>query len=77
MKDLLLCVLALFTLASFYLFYQSINALENINDRLDRSSVEYQFVVTDTLMTVYDHNRVVGTVRIEGELENLIIADNQ
>ena len=77
MKDLLVAVLALFTLAAFYLFYQSINALENINDRLDRNSVEYQFVVTDTLMTVYDHNRVVGTVRIEGELENLIIADNQ
>ena len=49
---------------------------KGIDDRLNRMAVEYQFVVTDSTMTVYDGSRVVGDVRIEGELNDLINADN-
>lgn len=77
MKDLVVSLLAIMALASLYLSYQSVNTLESINERIDRMSVEYQFVVTDTMMTVYDRNRVVGTVKLEGQLDSLIIADNQ
>lgn len=49
---------------------------KGIDDRLTRMDVEYQFIVTDTTMTVYDNSRVVGSVPIEGHLNNLINADN-
>jgi hypothetical protein len=57
--------------------YKSISALQSVSARLDRANVEYQFVVTDSTITVWDHNRPVGTVRLEGQLDSLIIADNQ
>jgi hypothetical protein len=57
--------------------YKSISALQSVSARLDRTNVEYQFVVTDSTITVWDHNRPVGTVRLEGQLDSLIIADNQ
>jgi len=38
---------------------------------------EYQFVVNDSMITVYDNNRIVGTVKIEGQLDSLIMLDNQ
>ena len=49
---------------------------KGIDDRLKSVAVEYQFVVTDSTLTVYDGGWVVGDVRIEGELNNLINADN-
>jgi hypothetical protein len=44
---------------------------------MDRANVEYQFVVTDSTITVWDDNRWVGTVKLEGQLDSLIISDNQ
>jgi hypothetical protein len=42
---------------------------------------EYLFVVTDDSITVYDRQmdceRIVGTVKLEGQLDSLITADNQ
>jgi hypothetical protein len=38
---------------------------------------EYQFVVTDDSVTVYDVNRIVGTIKLEGQLDSLITLDNQ
>lgn len=46
-------------------------------DRYGRADVEYQFVVTDDSLTVFDKDRVVGTVKLEGQLDSLIINDNQ
>lgn len=57
--------------------YKSISTLQAVSARLDRANVEYQFVVTDSTITVWDHNRPVGTVKLEGQLDSLIIADNQ
>lgn len=38
---------------------------------------EYQFIVTDDSVTVYDSNRIVGTIKLEGQLDSLITLDNQ
>ena len=73
---LLLVTGFLFSLC-LYLSYRSIKTMESINNRVDRANVEYQFVITDSLITVYDANRVVGTVKIEGQLDSLITADNE
>jgi len=40
-------------------------------------STEYQFIVTDDSATVYNHGRVVGTIKLDGTLDSLIILDNQ
>lgn len=37
---------------------------------------EYQMNVTDDSITIYDGNRVVGTVKIQGQLDSLITLDN-
>ena len=49
---------------------------KGIDDRLNRMAVEYQFIVTDSAMTVYGGGRVVGSVNMEGQLSDLINADN-
>lgn len=51
--------------------------MRKTNERIDRANVEYQFVVTDHTITVFDRNRIVGTVELEGQLDSLIAADNQ
>jgi hypothetical protein len=38
---------------------------------------EYQFIVTDDSVTVYDYERIVGTIKLEGQLDSLITLDNQ
>jgi hypothetical protein len=42
---------------------------------------EYLFTVTDDSLTVYDRTmdceRIVGTVKLEGQLDSLITLDNQ
>ena len=40
-------------------------------------SPEYQFTVTDDSITVTDFGRPVGTVKIEGQLKQLIDKDNE
>jgi hypothetical protein len=70
-------IISILLLTSIYLSFRSINTLESINARIDRDDVEYQFVVTDSTITVWDDNRFVGTVKLQGELDSLIIADNE
>lgn len=82
MKLIILSFISGTLFASFlFVFLNQVNSgypptAKGIDDRLNRMAVEYQFVVTDSTMTVYDGSRVVGDVRIEGELNNLINADN-
>ena len=38
---------------------------------------EYQFTITGDSMSVYNFNRHVGTVKVEGQLEQLLIKDNE
>lgn len=43
---------------------------------LEQNSAEYQFVVTDDSITITDFGRKVGTVKLEGQLKELINKDN-
>lgn len=56
---------------------QNLNKVEERIERLNRMSVEYQIVVIDSVISVYDNNRFVGDIQLEGELESLINNDNQ
>jgi hypothetical protein len=44
---------------------------------LSRKGVEYQFIVTDDSATIYDGPRTIGTIKLTGELSNLINEDNE
>ena len=59
------------------IMFKFYTVLDGINGRVDRHNVEYQFVLTDCYMTVYDGNRIVGTIEIEQKLDSLIMADNE
>ena len=43
----------------------------------EQSACEYQFIVTDDSVTVFDSDRTVGTIKLEGQLDSLITLDNQ
>lgn len=43
----------------------------------ETNSAEYQFTITEDSISVYDFDRHVGTVKIEGQLEQLLIKDNE
>lgn len=73
----MLLLTGIFFSVCMYLSFKSVQTLQALNNRLDRANVEYQFVVTDSMITVYDANRVVGTVKLEGQLDSLITSDNQ
>lgn len=73
----LLCLIGVISLCSLYVSSRAVDTLDAINSRINRAKTEYQFVVTDTVMTVWDNNRLVGEVKIEGQLDSLIIADNE
>ena len=82
MKNNLSCIISLsitglIALCSLYLSFRGVETLDSINNRMDRSNVEYQFVVTDSKITVWDDNRWVGTVELQGQLDSLITFDNQ
>lgn len=37
---------------------------------------EYQFYVTDDSVDVFDYGRHVGTIKLDGSLDSLIVSDN-
>lgn len=78
MKQLLTISLAILLTVSLYFSYQSLQTIQALNNRINRANAEYQFVISDSAqITVFDHNRYVGTVKLEGQLDSLIVADNQ
>lgn len=77
LKDILMLV---FVTLSIYVGTVALIALIEINklrSRIDRQPVEYQFVVTDSMMTVFNGDQVVGTVKIQGQLDSLLVDYNQ
>ena len=68
---------SIIALVSIYLSCKGVDTLERINNRINRANVEYQFVVTDSTITVWDKNRYVGEVKLDGQLDSLIVADNE
>jgi hypothetical protein len=53
------------------------NMIKNVNERIDRSKYEYQLIVEDDSVKIFEGNRYVGTALLEGQLSDLIIEDNQ
>jgi hypothetical protein len=45
--------------------------------QLMKDASEYQFIITDDSVSVYDYNRFVGTIKLDGSLDSLMIEDNQ
>lgn len=43
----------------------------------ETNSAEYQFTITDDSISIHDFDRYVGTVKLEGQLEQLLIKDNE
>lgn len=43
----------------------------------ETNSPEYQFTITDDSISIHDFDRYVGTVKIEGQLKQLIDKDNK
>jgi hypothetical protein len=53
------------------------NMIKNVNERINRSNYEYQLIVEDDSVKIFEGNRYVGTALLEGQLSDLIIEDNQ
>lgn len=70
-------MIAIFLLIGLYVSLYTINRVESINDRLDRANTEYQMVVEDDSVIIFDRERYIGKVRLQGQLDSLIIIDNQ
>jgi sensor c-di-GMP phosphodiesterase-like protein len=77
MKQFTLILGAIVLLLLSYVSLRSIQTLDSINARLNRANAEYQFVLSQDSITVFDNNRFVGTVRLEGQLDSLMIVDNE
>lgn len=54
-----------------------VRELKRTNDRMDRANVEYQLIVEDRDIIVYDGNRLVGRVLLQGQLDSLLRDDNE
>lgn len=61
------------TLVSIYI----VNRVDGIDDRLNRANSEYQMVIEDDSLILFDGDRLVGKVKLQGQLDSLIIEDNQ
>lgn len=70
-------VIGLFVLIEFIVSLYIVNRIGLINDRLDRANMEYQMVIEDDSLILFDRNRLVGCVKLEGQLDSLVIMDNQ
>jgi hypothetical protein len=65
------------TILSLIISCVAFNMIKNVNERIDRASYEYQLIVEDDSVKIFEGNRYVGTASLEGQLGDLIIADNQ
>ena len=65
------------TILSLIISCVAFNMIKNVNERIDRASYEYQLIVEDDSVKIFEENRYVGTASLEGQLGDLIIADNQ
>ena len=77
MKDKILTgLIFLFILIGLYFSLKITKDLNAVNDRINRQNVEYQLVIDDDSIILFDKNRPVGKVKLEGDLEVLLMEDN-
>jgi hypothetical protein len=60
-----------------YIGYLSILAHRQTSERIDRANVEFQIVVEDSTITVWDKEMFIGRVKLQGELDSLMVDVNQ
>jgi hypothetical protein len=77
MKDTILSgLIFLFVLIGLYLSLKITKDLNAVSERIDRQNVEYQLVIDHDSIILFDKNRPVGKVKLEGDLEVLLMEDN-
>lgn len=77
MKDNIFSILiVLLLLVGLYVSLRTVREMNNISNRVDRMNYEYQLVIDDDSIIVFDKNRPVGKVKMEGQLEVLLMEDN-
>ncbi len=77
MKDKILTgLIFLFILIGLYFSLKITRDLNAVNDRINRQNFEYQLVIDDDSIILFDKNRPVGKVKLEGDLEVLLMEDN-
>lgn len=70
--------IAIFLLIGLYVSLYIIKRVDLITDRLDRANTEYQFIIDEEdSIIVFDKERYVGSVKLEGQLDSLMIKDNE
>lgn len=52
-------------------------AIDDFVEKENYDPCEYQFTITDDSATIYDYGRKVGTIKLDGELDKLMIKDNE
>ena len=57
--------------------FLALNTARGINERMDRANYEYQLVIEDNSVKVFDGSRYVGTASLEGQLKDILVADNE
>ena len=78
MKYILILVVSLLLTVSSYFSYRSLETIQALNQRVSRTHAEYQLIISDSAqITIFDQTRYVGTVKLEGQLDSLLIDDNQ
>jgi hypothetical protein len=77
MKDKILTgLIFLFVLIGLYFSLKITRDLNAVNDRINRQNTEYQLVIDHDSIILFDKNRPVGKVKLEGDLEVLLMEDN-
>lgn len=78
MKDNILKISYLILIAmSITLSLITFNKITTTDQRINRMNYEYQLVIEDNNVKVFDGNRYVGKALLQGELNELIISDNE
>jgi hypothetical protein len=62
---------------SLYMGWKIISFQKEISERVDRANVEFQIVVEDSTITVWDKETFIGRVKLEGQLDSLMVDVNQ
>lgn len=71
-------IIMLFIIISLLTSVYIVNRIDNMGKRLDRANTEYQFIIDEEdSIIVFDKERLVGSVKLEGQLDSLMIKDNE
>lgn len=73
MKDYLIGTILVLCLC---LLFTSIGLVNSVKKSLP-DETQFQFVVTDSMMTVYNGPNYVGTVKVQGQLDSLLVDYNE